>query len=364
MLKVGIVGLPNVGKSTLFNTITKKQVEIQNYPFTTIDPNIGVVKVPDPRLEILAKLSNSKKIIPAIIEFIDIAGLVKGASSGEGLGNQFLSHIREADAIAQVVRVFQNPNIIHVSGTPDPVRDIETINLELIMADLQTMDKIIDKAQSEAKTGGEKPKKRLKILEQLKNFLLSGKLANELSLPKEEKELIKDINLLTQKPLIYALNVSEKTGKADIESIKKDIIAKTGASLEQIIEIPIKIENELAELETDEQESYKKELGITSQISGLDALITKSYQILNLITFLTTGEDETRAWTITAGSKAPAAGGKIHSDFEEKFIRAEVIPCSEFVKIGSWAKARESGALKTVGRDYIVQDGDIVEFKI
>lgn len=300
-LKIGIVGLPNVGKSTLFQALTKKEVDRSNYPFATIDPNIGAVQVPDERLNKLAELSHSKKIVPAVVEFVDIAGLVKGASEGEGLGNQFLTHIREVDAILEVVRAFENENIIHVAGKPNPLSDIETIQIELELKDLETKEKAKDKSQ---------------------------------------------LQLLSAKPILYVFNVSE----AEKNSIKIPEMPNS-------IILDIKKEFEISELDEKDREELEEE-------SKLPELIRKSYELLNLITFFTTGEDETRAWTIPRNSKAPGAGRAIHSDFEEKFIRAEVISFEKFIEAGSWAKAKEKGLMRTEGKDYLVKDGDIIEFKI
>ncbi len=367
-LKIGIVGLPNVGKSTLFKALTKKPVDIQNYPFTTIEPNIGIVRVPDERLEILGKISNSAKTIPAIIEFVDIAGLVKGAAQGEGLGNQFLSHIREVDAIAQVVRIFEDKNITHIAGAPDALRDIEIINLELALADLQTIEKTAERLEKEIKYGFQETAYGNQIILKAKTFLNSGKLLNNLD-PKE-LNLIKNFNLLTPKPFIYVLNSDEKLlkDKSRISQIHKMLIDKLHLAPEQIIDVAIKLEQELDELNPKEAAEYKMELGLPNDL-GLDKLIKTAYKILGLITFFTTGEDETRAWTIKSGSNAPQAGRAIHSDFQEKFIRADVINFKKFSQLDkfgpkAWQKAKELAQIQTVGKEYIVQDGDIIEFKI
>ena len=349
-LSIGIVGLPNVGKSTLFNTLTKKGVDAANYPFCTIEPNVGVVKVPDARLQALAEISKPEKIINAFIEFIDIAGLVKGAHEGEGLGNQFLSHIRECDAICEVVRDFENKDIIHVEGRVDPKSDEETIAMELIFADLATIDKRLDKVAREARSGDKEAVRLKALLERLKLTLESGKAARELEYNDDDKVLVKTLNLLTIKPLLYVLNVDNP--EAEISLPWKG----------ELIKINVKQEEEIASLSEEEQVEYIKELGLSQ--SGLDKLITAAYRLLGLETFFTTGKDETRAWTYKAGSKAPQAAGVIHTDFEKGFIRAEVINWQKFVETGSDAKARELGLLRTEGKEYIVQDGDVCNFLI
>lgn len=348
-LKIGIVGLPNVGKSTLFKALTKNPVDINNYPFCTIEPNVGIVKVPDARLEKLAAMSNSKKIIPTVIEFVDIAGLVKGASTGEGLGNKFLANIREVDAIAQVVRTFENIDIIHVHDKIDPESDIEVINTELILADLETVKKVEVRIEKDVRGNKKGADKQLEIIKKIQADLEAGKLANETELDLSEEntqQVIRELSLLTMKPFLYIYNVSNLDEKLSEELESKDHV-----------KLDIKIEEELSEITPEEA----KELGI---VSGIDALILKAYEILGLITFLTTGEDESRAWTVKKGSSAPQAGAAIHTDFKEKFIRAEVIQWDKLLEAGSWGKARELGTLRLEGKDYIVQDGDVVEFKI
>lgn len=332
-LSIGIIGLPNVGKSTLFKALTKKQVDIANYPFCTIDPNVGVVQVPDGRVEKLAEFSHSQKIIFAAVEFVDIAGLVKGAAEGEGLGNKFLSHIREVDVIAEVVRVFENKSIIHVHNKIDPENDIGIVETELILADLETINKRAQKLEKEIKAQDKEAVKKAEIIKKLKTGLEEGKTARQCNLNEEEIKSIKDLNLLTIKPIIYVYNISETKP----ESTEKDSVV-----------LDFKLEEDILDMNDEE----KKELGIES---GIDKLIVKAYQTLDLITFLTTGEDETRAWTIKKGSTAPEAGAAIHTDFREKFIRAEVI---------NWEKLLVGGLTRTVGKDYIVQDGDVIEFKI
>jgi ribosome-binding ATPase len=343
-MKVGIVGLPNVGKSTLFKALTKNPVDIANYPFCTIEPNVGIVKVPDERLEKLAQMSKSAKVVPTVIEFVDIAGLVAGAAQGEGLGNKFLAHIREVDAIAQVVRVFENSDITHVHNKIDPQNDIAVINTELILADLETVTKRIAKLEKEARGQNKEAIRTLEIIKNIKNILDEGKLAREMEISDEDFELVRDLQLLTWKPMLFVLNTSEKNNR------------ELGSRVDNVA-IDIKIEEELSQMSTEEA----VDLGMKS---NLDQLILKSYEILDLITFLTTGEDETRAWTIKKSSTAPIAGRAIHSDFEEKFIRADVINWEKLLEAGSWSKARELGTLRTEGKVYIVQDGDVIEFKI
>lgn len=362
-MKLGIVGLPNVGKSTLFNSLTKAGAESANYPFCTIDPNVGVVPVPDERLDVLGKMHESKKIVPAVIEFVDIAGLVKGASKGEGLGNQFLSNIREVDAIVHVVRCFEDTNIVHVDGSIDPMRDIETINLELIFSDVEILERRIAKASRGAKND-KKLAKEVALLERLKKFLEDGRLAKNFEMDDEdEEEWFASYNLLTAKPVIYAANVIE------------DDLADDGASNEQVAKVRkyaeeessevfvicAQIEQEIAELEEDEKKMFLEELGLKE--SGLEKLIRASYRLLGLISFLTTGPDETRAWTITQGTKAPQAAGKIHTDFERGFIRAEVVSYDNLIANNGMNGAKEKGLVRSEGKEYVVLDGDVVLFR-
>jgi GTP-binding protein YchF len=352
---IGIVGLPNVGKSTLFKALTKKQVDIANFPFTTINPNVGVVKVPDERLDKLAEVLKPKEIIPTYIEFVDIAGLVKGAHLGEGLGNQFLSHIREVEAIAEVVRDFQDPNVVHVAGKIDPKTDMEVINLELIFADLKTVEKRLEEIKPKAKSGDKEAQKLLAVLEKLKQGLNKGQAIRELNLTEEEKDLIRDLNLLTIKPIIYVLNIDEEKLANHTHSILND------SKYKNQINICAKLEAELADLPEEEAKNYLKEYGLKR--SGLDELILTAYKILNLITFFTCQNQILQAWTVPQGTKAPQAAKKIHSDFEKNFIRAEVINWQNLIYCGSEQVARDKGLLRIEGKDYVVQDGDVIHFK-
>ncbi|MBQ6787946.1 MAG: redox-regulated ATPase YchF [Lachnospiraceae bacterium] len=362
-MKLGIVGLPNVGKSTLFNSLTKAGAESANYPFCTIDPNVGVVTVPDERIKKLGELYNTKKVTPAVIEFVDIAGLVKGASKGEGLGNQFLANIREVDAIVHVVRCFENSNIVHVDGSINPLRDIETINLELIFSDIEILERRIAKVSRGAKNDKTQAKE-LALVERLKAHLEEGNMAKSFVTEDDEEILWRNgYNLLTDKPVIFAANVAEDelaSDGADNEGVKavREFAAKEGF---EVFVICAQIEEEISELDDDEKAMFLEDLGITE--SGLDKLIKASYSLLGLISFLTAGEDECRAWTIKVGTKAPQAAGKIHTDFERGFIRAEVVNYSALLENGSIAAAKEKGLVRLEGKEYVVQDGDVILFR-
>lgn len=362
-MKLGIVGLPNVGKSTLFNSLTKAGAESANYPFCTIDPNVGIVAVPDERLKLLGDMYQSKKVTPAVIEFVDIAGLVKGASKGEGLGNQFLSNIREVDAIVHVVRCFEDSNVVHVDGSVDPLRDIETINLELIFSDLEILERRLSKVAKGArmdKTLG----KELSLLERIKDHLESGRMAKSLEAEDEDElELLRSYNLLTYKPVIYAANVSEEDLADDGASNQGVAKVREFAATEdsEVFVVCAQIEQEIAELDDDEKTMFLEDLGLKE--SGLEKLIRASYRLLGLMSFLTAGEDETRAWTIKVGTKAPQAAGKIHTDFERGFIKAEVVNYKDLLEHGSLAAAREKGLVGIEGKDYVVKDGDVILFR-
>ena len=360
-MKLGIVGLPNVGKSTMFNSITKAGAECANYPFCTIEPNVGVVPVPDERLDALTKMYNPQKTTHAVVEFVDIAGLVKGASKGEGLGNKFLSHIRETDAIVEVVRCFEDSNVVHVDGSVDPVRDIETINLELIFADIETVNKRLDKARKNLKAD-KKYQEEIDLLEKIKTSLENGISARAIDYTKEEQELVKDMFLLTTKPILYIANVSEEQIEdlENDENVKKvkEYALKENA---EVIPLCVKIEEELSGLDDNDKKEMLEALGLEE--SGLDKVIKKSYDLLGLMSFLTAGEPEVRAWTIKKGTKAPQAAGKIHSDIERGFIKAEVVSYDDLIREGSMVAAKEKGLVRSEGKDYIMKDGDIVLFK-
>ncbi len=356
-LQIGIVGLPNVGKSTMFAAITKKQVDCANYPFCTIDPNVGVVEVPDERLQALAKLDKSAKIVPTVIEFVDIAGLVKGASEGQGLGNQFLAHIRETDAIAQVVRAFDDSNVIHVDGTVAPARDAETINTELALADLDVLSKRLLNIDKQLRSGSTKILVQEKeVVEKSISYLNTGSMLRDQEWTEEERLILKGHHLLTMKPMLYVVNVSESqmqdgSWKERVKDIKGSLVP-----------VCVKMESELAGLSGEDKAEYMETMGMT--VSGLDALIRASYELLGLITFFTSGADEARAWTITRGTKAPQAAGKIHTDFEKTFIRVEVTPCEAYLENGGEAACRAKALTRVEGKDYVVQDGDVCYYRV
>ena len=361
-MKLGIVGLPNVGKSTLFNALTNAGAESANYPFCTIEPNVGVVAVPDSRLDVLAEMYHPEKYTPAVIEFVDIAGLVRGASKGEGLGNKFLSHIREVDAILHVIRCFEDENIIHVDGSIDPIRDLETINLELIFSDMEVLERRMDRTRKAMK-GYKTLAKELEVLERVYAALEEGKCARTVELSDDEREVLADTPLLTLKPIIYVANVSEDEAGSEPTGNEMYMRLKAHAESEHAEVIPIcaGIEAEIAELPADEKKVFLDDLGIKE--SGLDRLIKASYSLLGLISYLTAGPKEVRAWTITKGTKAPQAAGKIHSDFERGFIRAEIVAFDDLMKCGSMTAAKEQGLMRSEGKDYVIADGDIVLFR-
>ncbi|MEZ4414142.1 MAG: redox-regulated ATPase YchF [Gemmatimonadota bacterium] len=362
MLKVGIVGLPNVGKSSLFNALTAAGVPSENFPFCTVDPNVGTVEVPDPRLDHIHELVGSTRKVPTVIHFVDIAGLVAGASQGEGLGNRFLSHIREVDAIAHVLRCFDDPNVTHVSGTVDPVRDRDIVETELVLADLESIERRRDRLAKKAKSGEKDAQKELALVERVHALLAAGRPARLLEVEPEERKLLKQLALLTAKPVLYVLNVSEGDLPAGTNPFTEAVEAAIRSDgSERTVAVSSRVESELAELDPAERAEFLESLGIEER--GLDRLVREAYTLLDLITFFTAGENESRAWTVRRGAKAPEAAGEIHSDFERGFIRAETIHYDEFVRMGSLKRAREEGRIRSEGKEYVVQDGDIVLFR-
>lgn len=359
-MKLGVVGLPNVGKSTLFNALTKNKIPSENYPFCTIEPNVGIVAVPDERLEVLGKIYNTKKITPAVIEFVDIAGLVKGASEGEGLGNKFLSHIRQVDAIVHVVRCFENANITHVDGSVDPIRDIEVINMELILSDLESVNKRLEKSEKLYKGGNKSFQTEVEVLYKLKDLFDQEKPARAGVWTSEEQEIVNELFLITSKPIIYIANIGDTVSeqeKAYVYKVQK--YAEQEGS--EVIPLCARLEEELSDLPDDERKLFMEEFGLSS--TGLDKLVVAGYRLLGLISYLTAGEKEVRAWTITKGTKAPGAAGKIHTDFEKGFIKAEVITYNDLVECGGYLPAKEKGKVRIEGKDYVVQDGDVMLFR-